>query len=83
MRRTPEDKQHEHLLQLKLKQLLNDWQNRGFDEKNKKEDRVKHDKRNLNRSPYLVSTLGIYYLTFLSLFLFKIFFDHFDFSFFL
>lgn len=47
--------------------------------KEKKRHRVKLDKRNLNRSPYLVSTFGIYYLTLLSLFLFKIFFDHFDF----
>lgn len=35
----------------------------GLMENKVKKDRVKHDKRNLNRSPYLVSTFGIYYLT--------------------
>lgn len=39
---------------------------------------VRHDKRNLNRSPYLVSTFGIYYLHLLSRFFFK-FFDNLDF----
>lgn len=40
-----------------------------------KKERVKQDKRNLNRSPFLVSTFGIYSIAFSS----KIYFDHFDF----
>lgn len=39
-----------------------------------KTHRVKHDMKTGNRSPYLVSTFGIYYLIFLSLVLVKIFF---------
>lgn len=39
----------------------------GFDEKNKRKKtktiRVTQNKKDFNRSPYLVSTLGIYYLT--------------------
>lgn len=45
----------------------------GIDEKNKTH-RFKHDMKTGNRSPYLVSTFGIYYLIFLSLVLVKIFF---------
>lgn len=38
-------------------------------------DGVKHDKKHFKRSPYLVSTFGIYYLAFLTVSFLKYFFN--------